>query len=72
MTTFVALYRGPTVASAKLVAVTADPSLVADVSARLLQQPAGNPEDPVVDGLERARRSALRLIHREASHGPGD
>ena len=72
MTTFVALYRGPTVASAKLVAVTADPSLVADVSSRLLQQPTGDPEDPVVAGLERARRSALRLIHKEASRGSGE
>ena len=72
MTTFVALYRGPTVASAKLVAVTADPSLVADVSSRLLRQPADDAEDPVVAGLERARRSALRLIHKEASRAPGD
>ena len=66
MTTFVALYRGETVASAKLVAVTADPSLVADVSARLLADPAGASSDPVVARLDRGRRSALRLIRKEA------
>ena len=71
MTTFVALYRGPTVASARLIAVTADPALVADVSSRLLLQPAGEEQDPVVAGLERARRSALRLLHKEANDAPG-
>ncbi len=70
MATFVALYRGETVAAAKLVAVTADPALVADVSSRLLAQPADEAQDPVVAGMDRARRSALRLIHKEASHEP--
>ena len=67
MTTFVALYRGETVASAKLVAVTADPGLVADVSSRLLEgPPAPMQGDPVLAGLERGRRAALRLIRKEA------
>jgi len=71
MTTFVALYRSETVASARLVAVTADPALVADVSLRLLQQPAGDAQDPVIARMERGRRSALRLIREEASDEPG-
>ena len=70
MTTFVALYRGESVASAKLVAVTADPALVADVSARLLRQQAGDPQDPVIARMEGGRRAALRLIHQEASDEP--
>jgi hypothetical protein len=36
MTTFLALYCGRTVAEAKMVAVTADPVLVATVAAHLL------------------------------------
>ena len=71
MTTFVALYRGETVASARLVAVTADPALVADVSSRLLRIPPGETQDPVVGSLECGRRAALRLIHKEADGAPG-
>jgi hypothetical protein len=71
MTTFVALYRGETVASARLIAVTADPLLVADVSSRLLGHRSADEPDLIVAGLERARRSALRQIHEEASHEPG-
>ena len=66
MTTFVALYRGETVASAKLVAVTADPSLVADVSSRLLQSLPTGAQDRVIGPIDRGRRAALRQIHQEA------
>jgi hypothetical protein len=65
MTTFLALYRGKTVAEAKMVAVTADPVLVATVAAHLLDTPQPQGEDPVIANLERGRRAALRLIQQE-------
>jgi hypothetical protein len=66
MTTFLALYRGRTVAEAKMVAVTADPTLVATVAAHLLDTPPPQGEDRVVETLERGRRAALRLIRQES------
>jgi hypothetical protein len=66
MTTFLALYRGKTVAEAKMVAVTADSTLVATVAAHLLDTPPPQDEDPVVTRLERGRRAALRLIRQES------
>ena len=69
--TFVALYRGQTVASARLVAVSADPMLVADVAARVLAAGAGASDDPVLTELERGRRAALRVIGREAGDDEG-
>jgi len=66
MTTFLALYRGRTVAEAKMVAVTADPSLVATVAAHLLDTPQPEGEDPVITTLEQGRRGALRLITQES------
>jgi hypothetical protein len=42
MTSFVAVYRGQTVGEAKLIAVSADPNLVAEVSSRLLETPVPN------------------------------
>jgi hypothetical protein len=67
MTTFVALYRGRTITSARLIALSADPVLVADVSARLLQERASEDCDPILDCVERGRKDALRLITRETS-----
>lgn len=68
MTSFIAIYRGNTVADARLVAVSADPNLVLEVSQRLLEkQPAGYC-DPVLDRLEGGKRAALRLIEQEAQH----
>ena len=66
MTTFLALYRGNTVADAKMVAVSADPSLVAMVAAQLLESPQPEDHDPVVTALTRGRRHALRLIAQES------
>jgi hypothetical protein len=66
-TSFVALYRGESVSSAQLVAVSADPGLVADVSRRLLRVPPAHDQDPVFSNLERGRRAALRLIQRESA-----
>ena len=63
MTTFLALYRGDSVSSAKLLALTADSELVCDFAARLLAMPRKeqNP-DPVLGGLEEGRRRALQLV----------
>ena len=66
-TTFVAVYHGKSVGEAKLVAVSADPMLVADVTARLLAQPAPA-GDSAVACLERGRRDALRVIEQEVAH----
>ena len=62
MTTFLALYRGKTIAEAKMVAVTADPSLVAVVAEQLLHCPHEHTDDPVVTALDQGRKHALRLI----------
>ena len=72
MVTLVAVYRGATVGSAELVAVSADPALVADVSARLLAEPADDAadDDPVIRHIESGRRAALRAIKREATDAP--
>jgi hypothetical protein len=72
MLTFLSLYRGRTVAEAKMVAVTADPELVALVASHLLAVPQEQEEDRVVAHLERGRRAALRLIKREATAVPAE
>ena len=63
MTTFLALYRGDSVSSAKLLALTADSELVCDFAARLLAKPRKeqNP-DPVLGELEEGRRRVLQLV----------
>lgn len=66
MAIFVALYSGPSVAEAQLIAVSVDRSLVAEVSARLLQETGHKDPDPVVAKLEQGRRQALHLIHQAA------
>ena len=38
MTSFVALYYGQTIGDAKLIAVSADSSIIADLSAKLLKK----------------------------------
>ena len=68
-TTLLALYRGRTVADAQLIAVTADPHLVAVVADQLLSEDPSS-EDSVVRRLSAGRRGALRAIHKEASSTP--
>jgi hypothetical protein len=65
MATFVAIYRGETVAGARLIALSADPALVAEVSARILAEHASENPDPIVACVDNGRRAALRLIARE-------
>lgn len=65
MTTFLALYRGETPGSSRLLALTADPEVVREFAARLLK--SGVPDsDPVLREFESGRRRALKLVADEA------
>ena len=60
MTSFIALYRGETVSGARIVALSADPQLVRDFAARLLES---SPEPHT--GLESSgdiQRQMLRVM----------
>ncbi len=72
MTTFIALYRGPTVADAEVVGLSADPEIVADFASRLLRRPAPPEEDPMLAPKHRAARRILRLIRTEALAAGGE
>ena len=65
---FIAVYTGASVASARLVAATADPDLVAYVASRLLREPP-HVDDAAVAALDSGRKRALRLVRQEASRG---
>jgi hypothetical protein len=66
LTTFVALYRGDSISAAKLLALSADPALVRQVAAQLLEAPESQETDPVARELENGRRRALQLVKVEA------
>ncbi|MCA1719135.1 MAG: hypothetical protein LC781_20695 [Actinobacteria bacterium] len=61
MSTFLALYRGATVGDARLVAVTAEPSLVTEFVEKLLGT-MPEEEDAVLRSVENGRRRALRAV----------
>jgi hypothetical protein len=65
MTSFIAIYRGKTVAEARLIAVSANPDLVAEVSSKLLEEVA-NEGDEILEALSKGRRFALTLVKQEA------
>ncbi len=71
MTSFIAIYRGADVTTAKLVAVSTDPNLVGYVCSHLLQAKAtgATPHDPVLAALNDGRRTALQLIQNEGEDG---
>ena len=70
---FIAVYRGRTASDARLVAVSADPALVATVVGQILAvHRSGAADDPVVDTIDWARRHGLRLIQRELHPLTGD
>lgn len=71
MVTFIALYRGDSVASAKLLALTADPQLVRKFAGRMLDAPGEGESDAVLAEVEQGRRQALRLVRREAESRSG-
>ncbi len=54
MTSFIALYRGETVAGSRLVALTADPKLVRDFTTRLVA------DDPAEE-----QKPGLRLVEQD-------
>lgn len=66
MTTYVAVYRGLTISDSRLVALSANPSLVADVTTRILAERQYEEPDLVVACVEEGRRQALKLIKQEA------
>lgn len=66
MVTYLALYRGLTVAEAEVVALTADPALIADFTMRLLQFAAPPERDPALTEKRRAQRRTLELLRSEA------
>lgn len=66
MTTFLALYRGESVGASKLIALTAEPAIVAGFAARMLSTPSEPEPDAVLYALEQGRRQALRLVKDEA------
>jgi hypothetical protein len=61
MTTWIAVYRGDSVPTAKVIAVSSEPSLVRSVARRLLLASEESP-DPVMDASDAGRRTALRLV----------
>lgn len=61
MTTFLALYRGDSVSTAKLLALSAEPELVREFAKRLLKE-SNDTADPVISELENGRRRALELV----------
>jgi len=60
------LYRGESISAAKLLALTADPQLVSDFAARMLEESDEREQDSVMRELERGRRRALHLVQGEA------
>jgi hypothetical protein len=71
MAHFIALYTGQSLSSAKLVAVSSNPSVVRDFASRLLVESQSVDSDPVVARIESGRRAALRLI-RESGDAPAE
>jgi hypothetical protein len=68
-TSFLAIYRGKSISTARIIAVSADPILVREVAAILLEEPAPADPDPVTRAVALGRRHGLRLIAREGAHG---
>ena len=68
-TSFIAVYRGETISGARLIAISADPALVNQVTSQILETyPEASEDDPVVECVESGRRRALHLIKGEALH----
>ncbi len=64
--TFVALYRGPTVSSAELVAVCTDLKVVRELADKMLAEAEEPEPDAALEELKRGRRQALQLVKDEA------
>lgn len=79
MITFLALYRGPDVERATVIAVTADPHLVRKFATAVLQaentrltRPAAGTGDPVEEAVAEGRREALELVCSDAEADVGE
>jgi len=65
MTSYVVLYHGASLSDAKVVAVSANPQIVAQVAGEMLREnpPAASAtDDPVLRAIGQGRRRALRLV----------
>ena len=65
-TTLIALYRGRTASDLRLVAASADRSLVHYVSSRLVESRNGEP-DPALRSVKAGQRGALKIIAQETA-----
>jgi hypothetical protein len=65
MTEFLALYSGATVNSSEVLALSADPRIVRDFAARLLEQPPKVSDDSAVASVAEGRRKALEIVRDE-------
>ncbi|MCL4534972.1 MAG: hypothetical protein M1370_07405 [Bacteroidetes bacterium] len=61
----VALYRGESIGDVRIVAVSADPGLIADVASRILSK-SSETTDPVLAARNAGVRKALRLVLKES------
>ena len=67
MASFIALYRGDTIGSARLVAATTDSEIVREFAERMLSKPEEQEPDVILREVELGRRRALHLVKRESS-----
>ena len=65
MTNFLALYRGESIAAARIVAVSAEPRLVRDFATQMLNESKEEPDSALAE-LENGRQRALELVRTEA------
>ena len=66
ISTIVALYRGRTIADAKLVGVTVDPAIAAAVAGQMLDEKRAGDDDPIVAARDDGQRKVLQLVKAEA------
>lgn len=66
MQSFIALYRGETVTSSRLVALSTDPNLVGRFAGELLERTNLERMDPIEAEIESGRQRALQLVQDEA------
>ena len=68
MLSFVALFRGSTLDSAKFVGSTLNADLIKAVTACLLAEEGSQTGDAAYDAITRGRKQALRIIRKEVAH----
>ena len=69
MLSFLALYRGESVATAELLAVSNDDALISYVASALLKKSSEKSTDRAVSAVRSGRQRALKLVLREAKPG---